>query len=56
MERGALPVKGAKLAYEVAGQGPAIVLLHAGVADMSMWDEPFRQLSKRFRVVRYELR
>src|SRR5687767_12877214 len=51
-----LSVNGAKLAYEVAGRGPSIVLLHAGVADMSMWDEPFRELSKRSRVVRYDMR
>jgi len=56
VERGALPVNGAKLAYEVAGHGPAIVLIHAGVADMSMWDEPFRELSKHYRVLRYDLR
>jgi pimeloyl-ACP methyl ester carboxylesterase len=58
VERGELPVKGAKLAYESAGKGngPAIVLLHAGVSDMSMWDEPFRELSKRNRVIRYDLR
>src|SRR5436309_11121519 len=55
-ERGMLPVNGAKLAYEVAGQGPAIVLIHAGVADMSMWDEPFHELSEHFRVLRYDTR
>src|SRR2546421_631012 len=55
-EKGMLPVNGAKLAYEVAGKGPAIVLIHAGVADMSMWDEPFHELSKRFRVLRYDTR
>ncbi len=56
VDRGVLSVNGAKLAYEVAGQGPSIVLIHAGVADMSMWDEPFRMFSKRFRVVRYDMR
>jgi 3-oxoadipate enol-lactonase len=55
-DAGMLPVNGAKLAYELAGQGQAIVLIHAGVADMSMWDEPFRELSKRFRVLRYDTR
>lgn len=55
-ERNALQVNGAKLAYEVSGKGPAIVLIHAGVADMSMWDEPFRDLAKRFRVLRYDTR
>jgi 3-oxoadipate enol-lactonase len=56
VDRGMLPVNGAKLAYEVAGRGSAIVMIHAGVADMSMWDEPFRELSKRYRVVRYDTR
>lgn len=55
-EKGMLAVNGAKLAYEVAGTGPAIVLIHAGVADMSMWDEPFRDLSKQYRVLRYDTR
>src|SRR5438552_11915748 len=55
-EKGVLPVNGAKLAYEVAGHGPSIVLIHAGVADMSMWDEPFHELSKRYQVVRYDMR
>src|SRR5262245_43934144 len=56
VERGALQVNGAKLAYEIAGHGPAIVLIHAGVADMSVWDEPFKVLTKRFRVLRYDAR
>ena len=49
-------MNGAKLAYEVDGRGSAIVLIHAGVADMSMWDEPFRALAKRHRVLRYDMR
>jgi len=56
VERGSLQVNGAKLAFEVAGKGPAVVLIHAGVADMTMWDEPFRELSKHFRVLRYDTR
>src|SRR5262249_2376599 len=49
-------VNGAKLAYEIAGRGPSIVLIHAGVADMTVWDEPFRALTKQFRVLRYDTR
>jgi pimeloyl-ACP methyl ester carboxylesterase len=56
VERGSLPVNGARLAFEVAGKGPAVVLIHAGVADMTVWDEPFRELSKHFRVLRYDTR
>jgi 3-oxoadipate enol-lactonase len=51
-----LEVPGGKLAYEDAGQDPAIVLLHEGIADRRMWDREFAQLSKNHRTVRYDLR
>jgi pimeloyl-ACP methyl ester carboxylesterase len=33
------------LPYDEAGSGPAVVLLHAGVADRSMWDETLPALA-----------
>ena len=42
--------------YEVTGSGPAVVLVHAGVADRRMWDEQVELLSPRFTVLRYDLR
>lgn len=51
-----LNVPGGKIAYDDAGQGPAIVLLHEGIADRRMWDREFAQLSENHRVVRYDLR
>lgn len=45
-----------RLAYDEAGAGPAIVLVHAGVADRRMWDHQFAELSKHHRVVRYDWR
>lgn len=33
--------KGAQLSYEVAGEGPALVLIHAGIADSRTWDAQF---------------
>lgn len=45
------------LAYEVAGDGPAIVLLHEGICDRRMWEPqvgPFTEAG--YRVVRYDLR
>lgn len=44
------------MAYDEAGAGPAIVLVHAGVADRRMWDHQFAELSKDHRVVRYDWR
>ena len=31
-------VNGAVIYYELAGDGPPVVLLHAGIADSRMWD------------------
>nr|WP_281376981.1 alpha/beta fold hydrolase [Deinobacterium chartae] len=41
---------------EEAGQGEAVVLLHAGVADSRMWDPQFEPLSRSYRTVRYDRR
>lgn len=46
----------AQLYYEVAGNGPALVLLHAGVADHRQWDEQFANFAERYRTIRYDLR
>jgi pimeloyl-ACP methyl ester carboxylesterase len=51
-----LDVDGARLWYEVAGEGRPVVLLHAGIADSSMWDEQMRTFALDHRVVRYDLR
>ncbi|WP_017542635.1 alpha/beta fold hydrolase [Nocardiopsis prasina] len=45
-----------RLAYDEAGSGPAIVLVHAGVADRRMWDHQFAALSANHRAVRYDWR
>lgn len=45
-----------RLAYDEAGAGSAIVLVHAGVADRRMWGHQFAELSKHHRVVRYDWR
>jgi 3-oxoadipate enol-lactonase len=47
---------GAQLAYEVAGDGPAVVLIHGFGLDMRMWDPQVGPLTDRFRVVRYDCR
>ena len=47
---------GAHLTYEVAGDGPAVVLIHGFGLDMRMWDPQAGPLADRFRVVRYDCR
>jgi pimeloyl-ACP methyl ester carboxylesterase len=55
-ESGFAEVNGTRLYYEAAGEGPAVVLVHGGLVDSRMWDAQMGPLSKRFRVVRYDLR
>ena len=40
---------------QVAGRGPAVVLLHAGIADSRMWDPQFEPLARDHRVLRIDL-
>jgi 3-oxoadipate enol-lactonase len=41
---------------ETAGEGPAIVLVHAGICDSGMWDAQWRTLPARHRAVRFDMR
>ena len=51
-----ITVSGASIWAEAAGTGPAVVFLHAGVADSRMWDAEFNALQATHRVVRLDLR
>jgi 3-oxoadipate enol-lactonase len=53
---GIAPIEGARLYYEIAGQGHPVVLVHAGIADCRMWDDQFSMLAQHHRVVRYDMR
>jgi 3-oxoadipate enol-lactonase len=54
--RSVLPLDGARLRYEVAGAGPAVVFIHGFGLDQRMWDAQWAELAARFRVVRYDCR
>jgi pimeloyl-ACP methyl ester carboxylesterase len=53
---GVLEAQGGPLYYEVAGEGHALLLIHAGVADHTMWDDQFDTFTRHFRVIRYDTR
>lgn len=55
-EDGFIEIEGAKVYYQVEGEGEALVLIHAGVADSRMWDGMVATLAEQFRVIRYDLR
>jgi 3-oxoadipate enol-lactonase len=40
----------------VAGDGPAVVLIHAGVCDSRMWDPQWAAFARDHRTIRYDLR
>ena len=44
------------LHHEVAGEGPAVALLHSTVCDSRMWDAEFAALAERYQVLRYDFR
>jgi pimeloyl-ACP methyl ester carboxylesterase len=49
-------INGTKIYYEVAGEGHPFLMVHAGIASQSMWDDQFNHFSKRYKVVRYDMR
>ncbi len=42
-----LETNGARIAYDVAGSGEPVLLVHAGVANRSMWDDQVDALATR---------
>ncbi len=53
---GFIEAEGGPLYYEVAGEGHPLVLIHAGVADNTMWDDQFDVFAQRYKVIRYDTR
>jgi 3-oxoadipate enol-lactonase len=53
---GNVEVEHGTLWYEVAGDGPEVVLIHAGLWDARAWDAQMDPLTQRYRVVRYDVR
>ena len=51
-----LETNGARIAYDAQGSGPAVVLIHAGVANRQMWDDQVAALKDAYRVIRYDTR
>lgn len=56
VQRGMAEINGTQLFYEVTGSGPALVLVHAGVADHRMWQPQVAAFAEHYRVLRYDLR
>ncbi len=55
-ERGSVYINGTDIYYETLGQGSPLVMIHAGLLDLRMWDEQFWALAEHYQVIRYDLR
>lgn len=55
-ETGTLETNGARIYHEVDGVGDPVVLIHAGVANLRMWDDQVAALRDSFRVIRHDTR
>jgi 3-oxoadipate enol-lactonase len=55
-DSGFVTVEGGSLFFEAEGEGRPLLLIHAGVANLRMWDPQLPRLAERFRVIRYDTR
>ena len=53
---GWMAINGAKIYYEIAGNGAPFVMIHAGVADSRQWNNEFEYYTDHYRVLRYDMR
>lgn len=56
VQTGFAEINGAKIYYEVAGEGQPFLMVHAGIADKSMWDDQFEFFAQKYKVARYDMR
>lgn len=56
IKSGLVEINNVRIYYEIAGEGQPFVMIHAGVADSRQWNYEFAHFSKRYRVLRYDLR
>jgi len=49
-------INGVRMHYDVQGEGHPLVLIHAGIADLTMWEKQMPVFTKHFRVIRHDVR
>jgi 3-oxoadipate enol-lactonase len=53
---GFIDAEGARLYFQHEGRGPAVLFIHAGVADLRMWDSQVDALKSSFKCIRFDMR
>lgn len=56
IQSGFASINGARIYYELAGSGPPIVMIHAGIADCRMWNKEFETFSRSHQALRFDMR
>jgi 3-oxoadipate enol-lactonase len=58
MRRKVVKIKanGIEIHYEIKGHGPWVTLSHSLVCNLSMWDEQMDELTRKYKVLRYDTR
>ncbi len=51
-----IATNGIETNYEIAGEGPWLVLSHSLACDLTMWDPQMAALTKKYKVLRYDTR
>jgi 3-oxoadipate enol-lactonase len=54
VQTGFADINEGSLYYEVAGNGPTLILAHAGIANRRMWDDQFLAFAQNYRVLRFD--
>jgi pimeloyl-ACP methyl ester carboxylesterase len=49
-------INGVRIHYDVQGEGPALVLIHAAIANLNMWEAQMGPFAEHVRVIRYDVR
>ena len=56
VQHGYAAINGSEIYYEIGGDGPAIIFVHAGICDLRMWDDQMPAFRPQYRVLRYDQR
>jgi 3-oxoadipate enol-lactonase len=49
-------INGVRMHYDVQGEGDPLVLIHAGIANLTMWEQQVPVFSKHFKTIRFDVR
>lgn len=56
VKHGFVELPGARLYYEISGEGNPVIFLHGGLLDRRMWDHQFSFFAQHYQAIRYDMR